>query len=120
MDCRLATLCRGWTRLSTEQQDGPARGLWDLFRVALSGLPGHKPNRFQPGYTHVPSIDNGLNFRFNLGGYPFPDGFLTPAGASGGLTTNLGGSVTFLNPAKRQGYSQRWSFNIERQIGHVH
>lgn len=88
-----------------------------FFESLEPAFQGINQTGFSLATSMLPSIDDGLNFRFNLGGYPFPDGFLVPAGASAGLTTNLGGSVTFTNPAKYQGYSQRWSLNIQRQIG---
>jgi hypothetical protein len=74
-------------------------------------------NGFSQSTTMVPSPDNGLTFRVNLQNYPFPDGILAPSGASGGLSTFLGRSITFKDPADRQGYAQRWSFNVQQQFG---
>jgi hypothetical protein len=63
----------------------------------------------------VASLDNGLSFVASTGN-PFPDGFIQPAGASGGLLTFVGRSPEFFNPEMRTGYMQRWSFNIQREL----
>lgn len=74
-------------------------------------------NGFSQSTTMVPSPDNGLTFRVNLQNHPFPDGILQPAGSSAGLNTFLGRSINFKNPRDRQGYVQRWTFNIQQQVG---
>ena len=78
-------------------------------------------NITQNGYSQrtsiVPSVDNGLTFQVNLQNFPFPDGILPPTGASGGLNTYLGRSLSFFNPRNKQGYAQRWSLNIQHQFG---
>jgi len=76
-----------------------------------------RQNGYSQSTSIVPSPDNGLTFRVNLQNYPFQDGILTPVGASGGLNTFLGSSITFNNPEIHQAYAQRWNFNIQRQIG---
>jgi Carboxypeptidase regulatory-like domain len=48
---------------------------------------------------------------------PFPTGFLQPAGASAGLLTYAGQTVQFLNPEMKNGYSLRWDFDIQQQLG---
>ncbi|MEK7406934.1 MAG: carboxypeptidase-like regulatory domain-containing protein [Acidobacteriota bacterium] len=65
----------------------------------------------------VPSLDNGLTFRASLRD-PFPDGLLQPAGASAGLRTFLGRSPGFFSPSRRNGYMQRWSFNVQQEFPH--
>jgi hypothetical protein len=37
-------------------------------------------------------------------------------GAAGGLETNLGQSVTFINPNQREGYMQRWNLNVQHEF----
>ena len=75
----------------------------------------------QDGYsqttTMVPSPDNGLSFPVNLQNNPFPNGVIQPTGASGGLSTYLGRSISFLNPGRQQGYAQRWTLNVQHQFG---
>lgn len=62
------------------------------------------------------SNDNGLSFRATLAN-PFPDGFLAPQGAAGGLATYLGLAPGFFFPERRTGYTQRWTLGIQRQLG---
>jgi len=73
----------------------------------------------QAGFTQqttiVPSPDNGLTFPAKLAD-PLPDGFQQPKGASGGLSTGVGTSVTFFNPVRGHGYMQRWSFNLQKEL----
>ncbi len=72
---------------------------------------------FSQRTTLVPSDDNGLTFRARLSN-PFPDGIRPPAGASLGLRTFLGQSISFFTPERRPGYLQRWTFNVQRQFPH--
>ena len=73
----------------------------------------------QSGYSVrnalVPSLDNGLTFVASLSN-PFPNGFAQPAGATGGLSTDVGRSVSFFNSAPRNGYIQRFSFGVQQQL----
>ena len=62
-----------------------------------------------------PSLDNGLTFRATTAN-PLPDGALQPAGSSAGLLTFVGRSPNFFNPTQRNGYMQRWSFGIQREM----
>ncbi len=48
---------------------------------------------------------------------PFPDGLINPVGASQGLATLAGQSVSFTNPSRRVPYTQQYSFGIQRQFG---
>ncbi len=74
---------------------------------------------FQQGFSQttnmVPSLDNGLTFHSTLDN-PFPDGLLVPVGASLGLKTYLGNSVSLVWPARPQGYVQRWSFDLQQEL----
>ena len=63
----------------------------------------------------VSSLDNGLTFLATTRN-PFPNGILEPAGASLGLRTYLGRSVGYFWPDRRNGYMQRWSFGIQREV----
>ncbi|MBL8233092.1 MAG: TonB-dependent receptor [Bryobacterales bacterium] len=63
----------------------------------------------------VPSLDNGLTFRATLAN-PLPDGALQPAAASGGLLTFVGRAPGFFDPTRRNGYMQRWSFGVQREL----
>jgi hypothetical protein len=63
----------------------------------------------------VPSLDNGLTFQATLSN-PFPTGLLSAPGASGGLTTYVGNSISFFWPDLKSAYQQRWSFNIQQEL----
>lgn len=73
----------------------------------------------QQGYSQRTSLnaslDNGLSF-FGTLANPFPNGFLTPAGASNGLRTFVGRSPGFFDPGLRNGYMQRWSLGVQREL----
>ncbi|MBI3211055.1 MAG: TonB-dependent receptor [Candidatus Solibacter usitatus] len=62
-----------------------------------------------------PSLDNGLTFTGTLRN-PFPDGYLTPLGSAGGLSTNLGNAMSPFNPIQPHSYSQRWSVSVQRTL----
>ena len=63
----------------------------------------------------IPSLDNGLTFQATLSN-PFPNGLLPVPGASGGLATYLGNSITFFWPDLRSAYQQRWSLNVQHEL----
>ena len=63
----------------------------------------------------VPSVDNGQTYIANLSN-PFPNGLLLPLGASGGLSTNLGQSVSFFDPNLANPYMQRWQLAVQREL----
>jgi hypothetical protein len=63
----------------------------------------------------VGSVDNGQTFTSDLYN-PYPTGINWPAGASGGLGTNMGNSISFFNTGLRVPYGQRWQFGIQRQL----
>ncbi len=60
----------------------------------------------------VPTLDNGQTFQSTLSN-PFPNGLLTAPGASDGLATFIGNSVSFYNPAGITPYTMRWTLNNE-------
>ncbi|MBI3681521.1 MAG: TonB-dependent receptor [Acidobacteria bacterium] len=62
------------------------------------------------------SDDNGLTFRATLAN-PFPTGLLNAQGAAAGLATYLGLAPSFVTTSRRTGYMQRWSVNLQRQLG---
>jgi len=70
---------------------------------------------FSQTTTLVPSLNNGQTFQATLTN-PFPNGLLAPSGASGGLLTALGQSVSLSWPDRRPGYVQRWTVNIQREL----
>ncbi len=73
----------------------------------------------QAGYSQetalVPSLDTGQTFIASFAN-PFPRGFAQPLGAAGGLSTNVGLPVDFFKADRPQGYTQRWSFSLQKQL----
>lgn len=48
----------------------------------------------------------------------FSGGFVKPSGSSQGLSTNLGQAITYMAPAIKNGYAQRWTLGIQHQFPH--
>ncbi|MBI4892706.1 MAG: TonB-dependent receptor [Acidobacteria bacterium] len=70
---------------------------------------------FSLATTVIPSTDNGLHLLASLSN-PFPGGILAPPGSSMGIATNVGRGISFYNQGLQDGYMQRWSFNIQREL----
>jgi len=70
---------------------------------------------FSTSNALVASPDNGLTFTASLAN-PFPQGLRRPAGASGGLLTNVGQGVSFFQPDPLNPYTQRWSIGAQRSL----
>ena len=49
---------------------------------------------------------------------PFPTGIQAAPGASRGFDTFLGQNITYFNNDLMQPYIWRWSFNVQRELGH--
>jgi hypothetical protein len=92
------------------------RGGYGIYFEPL-GVPNQ--NVIQTGFSQttqmVPTVDNGQHFIAALAN-PFPDGLRMPLGAAGGLSTNLGQSVSFFNQNARNPYVQRWQFALQRSL----
>jgi len=79
------------------------------------------PNQdvIQTGFSQTttlnPTLDNGLHF-IATSANPFPSGFLLPLGSAGGLSTNLGQSVSFFAQNGKNPYVQRWQFALQRSL----
>ncbi len=73
----------------------------------------------QTGFTATTpmtaSYDNGLTYAATVTN-PFPNGLLAPTGSSTGLTTYLGQGFGVYPTSRLQPYSQRWSFNFQREL----
>jgi len=73
----------------------------------------------QAGYTQqtslVASLDNGQTFLATLAN-PFPGGYQRPLGSAGGLSTDVGRSVSYFTERRPHGYQQRWSFSLQKQF----
>ena len=47
---------------------------------------------------------------------PFPNGLLAAVGAKNGLSTNIGSSISFIDPHAREPESRQFSFELQREI----
>lgn len=62
-----------------------------------------------------PTNNSGVTFQATLAN-PLPNGLLPPAGAAGGLATNLNQNLTFYPKDRKMPYAQRWSFGIQHEL----
>ncbi|HUS07268.1 MAG TPA: carboxypeptidase regulatory-like domain-containing protein [Bryobacteraceae bacterium] len=94
------------------------RGGYGIFFDALGVTNVHvNQTGFSQSTDLVPSLDNGLTYAASLSN-PFPGGFLPPAGAAGGLATNLGQGISFFDENTTSSYMQRWQFAVQRELVH--
>ena len=70
---------------------------------------------FSANTNLIPSLNNGLTFTSTLTN-PFPTGIQEPGGASQGIATFLGQSVTFFDPEPKSSKTQRWQIGIQREL----
>jgi hypothetical protein len=70
---------------------------------------------FSQPNTFIATNDNGLTWSATLRN-PFPDGLQSPAGASAGLATFLGRSVTYFTERPLNPYMQRWTVSVQREL----
>jgi hypothetical protein len=79
----------------------------------------NKTDSIQTGFSQTTpiqaSLNNGLNYVATTAD-PFPSGLIEPAGARGGLTTNLGQAVSFFPLKRLQPYVQRWSGGFQQAL----
>jgi hypothetical protein len=61
------------------------------------------------------SLDGGLTYLATTAN-PFPNGLTQPAGAAGGLLTNIGQGVNAFPAQRKNPYAQRWSMGLQRQL----
>ena len=89
------------------------------YGIYYDSLGADNVNGLQQGFSQstnlTPSLNNGQTFQATLTN-PFPGGLLSPTGAAGGLQTFLGQSVNVQWPDEKQGYMQRWTFGIQREL----
>ena len=122
---------------------GQPRGLWDTdlnnfapragfaytlrpttvlragYGIFFESLGSDRNDVQQQGFSQrtnvVPSLDNGLTFVARLAN-PLPDGLLNPQGAAAGLATFVGRAPSFMDPGRRNGYLQKWSFSVQQEM----
>jgi hypothetical protein len=73
----------------------------------------------QQGFSQTTQFQATTNNFLNPAGTlsnPFPNGIQQPPGASLGLGTYLGQAISFFNPNRRNAYSIRWNFGMQRAL----
>jgi Carboxypeptidase regulatory-like domain len=70
---------------------------------------------FSANSTYVATSNNYLSPATTLSS-PFPTGIEEPVGASEGLGTFLGQTVTFISPNEKDTYSLRWNLGVQQAI----
>ena len=76
---------------------------------------------FSQNTDYINSINGGLTHRAGATGLyslesPFPDGLIPPKGASNGILTNIGTSVSFTNRQQQIPRTYQWSYTLEREL----
>jgi hypothetical protein len=86
---------------------------------AIYATPSYIDAVNQTGFSQstllVPTLDAGLTFNANLAN-PFPGGVLEPPGASLGLATSLGQSVTVFPIERKTALSRRYAVSLQREL----
>jgi hypothetical protein len=91
------------------------RGGYGIFYAPI-GVVSTSVNQtgFSQVTTMVPSVDN-VHYVATLTN-PFPNGFIPVSGASSGLSTALGNTVSFFNPSLKSPYMERWQAAVQRVL----
>jgi len=90
------------------------RGGWGIYTVPFV-IGGVNQAGFSQQTPSIASFDNGLTFISNLAN-PFPFGVLAAAGASLGLSSQLGQSPSALPRDLNNTQAQRFSFGFQREL----
>jgi hypothetical protein len=81
------------------------------------GLEGGSTVGYSQSTPYVSSSNNNLTPSNSFAsGNPFPNGYLTPLGAAGGLLTGLGNGASFDFPGRRIPRSQQFSLGVQRDL----
>ena len=76
-------------------------------------------NGFSQTTPFISSLDGGLTpSNYLTTGTPYPNGAISPTGASAGLETNAGQGITFYNIDRVQRKAQHYSFGVQREFPH--
>jgi hypothetical protein len=88
--------------------------------VGVYTVPFIIAGNFQPGFSQttslVPTLDRGLTFPATLSN-PFPDGVLSPSGASRGADTSLAQDISRFVPLDfKNAQNLRYTLNLQREL----
>ncbi|WP_420237362.1 carboxypeptidase regulatory-like domain-containing protein [Telmatobacter bradus] len=100
-----------------------------LYVFPIAPIADPTQNGFSSASTYVPSTDGSFYLPPSCTSYTscskpsgaywqnaFPSGLTSPTGASAGADTFVGKTIAFLAPQQRDGYSERWQFQIQKQL----
>jgi hypothetical protein len=90
------------------------RGGWGVYMVPFV-IDAVQQAGFSQSTSITPSPDSGLTFTGSLAN-PWPSGVLAPAGASAGLGTYMGQSISVVPLDRKNGLAQRWSVALQREL----
>ena len=90
------------------------RGGWGMYMSPYT-IDGLQQAGFSQSTQIVSSLDGGLTFAGSLAN-PFPFGVLSAPGASGGLSTYIGQSLSFVQLNRRNPQSHRFTAGIQTQL----
>jgi hypothetical protein len=90
------------------------RGGYGLFYGA-STLSGETRLGFSASTPFVGTINSSLT-PVNTLSDPFPDGLVSPPGASQGLLTLAGQGISFVDTSRRQPFSHQYQFSVQREL----
>jgi hypothetical protein len=106
-------------RLGIAWQLGPKTVLRTGYGMYVASIGVNYTNTNLSGFAQSTpiqaSLDNGLTY-IASNANPFPNGLIRPAGAAGGLLTNIGQSVSFWDVNRKNPYAQRYSFGLQREL----
>jgi hypothetical protein len=72
---------------------------------------------FSQSTSYTASLDGNLTPSANLNsGTPYPAGAIAPTGATLGLQTNAGNSISYNNTNRRLRMTQHWSLDVQRKL----
>ena len=86
-----------------------------FYSLPVDAVAGVNQTGFSQATSLVPTLDGYLTPNATLSN-PFPQGLLRPSGSSLGLATALGNNVSFTTRNRRNPYSVRWNFNLQREL----
>ncbi len=106
-------------RIGLAYRIGPGLVLRAGYGVFFGSLGVDTASPIQTGFSQPTpiqaSLDNGVTYIATLTN-PLPNGLIAAKGAQGGLSTNLGQAISFVDAGMKQPYSQRWSFGVQKEL----
>lgn len=90
---------------------------WAPYAIPSSASASHVGTYGYTAVTNVATSVDGVTPSSAKASNPFPDGILEPAGNSAGRFQNIGADVYFNEQYRDSPYIQKWSADLQREIG---